>query len=42
MNLMVDLKSNRYDSNLIIGGQIWVIDEKFNLNRVKNLLNIIG
>lgn len=42
MNLMVDLKSNRYDSSLTVGGQIWEIDGKFNPNRIKNLLNVVG
>lgn len=42
MELMVDLKSNRFNDNLVVGGQIWIIDKEINLNRVKNLLNIVG
>lgn len=42
MNLMVDMKENRYDPYMIVGGQIWVVDKNININRVKNLLNIIG
>ena len=39
---MVDMKENRYDPHMIVGGQIWLIDKNININRVKNLLNIIG
>ena len=42
MNLMVDIKENRFDSNMIVGGQLWVINKDININRIKNLLNIIG
>ena len=42
MNLMVDMKENRYDPQMIVGGQIWLVDKNININRVKNLLNIIG
>ena len=42
MNLMVDIKSNRFDADLVVGGQIWVISKDYNINRIKNLLNILG
>ena len=39
---MVDMKENRYDPHMTVGGQIWVINKDININRIKNLLNIIG
>ena len=39
---MVDMKGNRFDSNMLIGGQIWTIDKSININRIKNLINILG
>ena len=42
MNLMVNMKGNRFDRDLIVGGQIWVVKQGVNINRIKNLINILG
>ena len=39
---MSEVTREQNDPNHIIGGQIWYIDRKINIDKIRNLLNIVG
>ena len=39
---MSEITREQNDPDHIIGGQIWYINKKVNLDKIKNLLNIVG
>ena len=39
---MTEVTNDHEDHGHIIGGQIWLVDKELNLDKIKNVLNIVG